>query len=91
MWVLIIAVVTASLLGSFHCIGMCGPLAIWASGSGDQVERRTLAFATTLYHFGRLCTYMVAGLIAGAIGGAIDLGGEVLGYQVAAARVVGVT
>lgn len=91
MWVLIVAVVTASLLGSFHCVGMCGPLAIWASGAGDHVKKGTWAAATSLYHVGRLSTYALAGLIAGAIGSAVDFGGHALGYQVAAARVVGVT
>ncbi|MCA9136376.1 MAG: sulfite exporter TauE/SafE family protein [Planctomycetales bacterium] len=83
------AVVTASLLGSMHCVGMCGPLAIWASGSGDRVNRRTLVASTLLYHVGRLTTYTLAGAAAGLIGSVIDIGGSILGVQVAAARVVG--
>ena len=63
--VLATAVVTASLLGSMHCVGMCGPLAIWASGGGDQVSRGTLLTSTSLYHAGRLTTYTLAGCIAG--------------------------
>lgn len=89
MWLLISAVVTASLLGSLHCVGMCGPLAIWASGAGDGRRGRQLAVATTLYHFGRLLTYALAGLIAGAAGQLVDLGGEALGVQLVAARIVG--
>jgi sulfite exporter TauE/SafE len=45
--------------------------------------------ATTLYHFGRLLTYALAGLIAGAAGQLVDLGGEALGVQLVAARIVG--
>ncbi|MGB7344193.1 MAG: sulfite exporter TauE/SafE family protein [Pirellulaceae bacterium] len=89
MWMLISAVATASLLGSMHCVGMCGPLAIWASGAGDSAGKKTVAIATFLYHIGRLLTYMIAGLIAGFIGSAIEIGGQWMGYQVMAARVVG--
>ena len=89
VWVLAGAVVTASVLGSMHCVGMCGPLAIWASGAGDNVGPRTLAASTSLYHFGRLTTYAMAGAIAGLLGSLVDVGGSVLGIQVAAARLVG--
>ena len=89
MWILISAVATASLLGSMHCVGMCGPLAIWASGAGDSAKKRTVAVATFLYHIGRLVTYLIAGLIAGVIGSAVEIGGQWLGYQVMAARFVG--
>ena len=88
MWVLIGAVVTASVLGSMHCVGMCGPLALWASGAGEGNSR--LAFNSSLYHFGRLLTYALVGLLAGLAGQLTDAGGEVLGVQLAAARIVGV-
>ncbi len=88
MWILIGAVLTASVLGSLHCVGMCGPLALWASGAGDSNSR--LAVNSALYHFGRMLTYGVVGLSAGLIGQATDFGGELLGVQLAAARIVGV-
>lgn len=88
MWILAGAVVTASVLGSLHCVGMCGPLAIWASGAGDVRPR--LAFNTSLYHLGRMFTYALVGLLAGLVGQITDLGGHVLGVQLAAARIVGV-
>lgn len=90
MWILVTAVVTASLLGSMHCVGMCGPLAIWASGAGEkQSSRRQIVTSTSLYHLGRLITYTIAGLIAGGIGSLVDIGGQTLGFQLAAARIVG--
>lgn len=89
MWILITAVLTASLLGSMHCVGMCGPLAIWASGTGQTTSRRTLALSTTLYHLGRLVTYALAGLIAGGLGQLVDVGGQALGVQLVAARIAG--
>lgn len=54
------------MLGSFHCVGMCGPLALslplsnhsfWAKFSG-----------ALLYNAGRIVTYSVFGLIFGLIG-----------------------
>ncbi|MCA9131925.1 MAG: sulfite exporter TauE/SafE family protein [Planctomycetales bacterium] len=89
MWILVSAVVTASLLGSLHCVGMCGPLAIWASGAGDGRSRSQMVLATSLYHIGRMLTYALAGLIAGAAGQLVDIGGQALGLQLLAARVVG--
>lgn len=89
MFVFLTAVLTASLLGSMHCVGMCGPLAIFASGAGTSAPRRTVMISTMLYHLGRLTTYAIAGLIAGAIGSAVDTGGQALGFQLAAARLVG--
>ncbi len=89
MWILISAVVSASLLGSLHCVGMCGPLAIWASGAGEGQRATQLAVASGLYHFGRLLTYALAGFIAGAVGQILDQGGQSLGIQLVAARVVG--
>ncbi|GAB5403081.1 MAG: sulfite exporter TauE/SafE family protein [Aureliella sp.] len=89
MLLLLTAVVTASLLGSMHCVGMCGPLAIWASGAGQQTPRRQLVTAAGLYHLGRLLTYALAGLIAGAVGQLADFGGQALGIQLFAARLAG--
>jgi sulfite exporter TauE/SafE len=90
MWILIAAVASASLLGSTHCVGMCGPLAMWASGVGDSASSRgQVVRSTALYHLGRLLTYSLAGAIAGGLGSLVDVGGGALGIQLAAARIVG--
>lgn len=89
MLVFLAAIVVSSLLGSMHCVGMCGPLAIFASGAGESASRRQVVWSTLLYHFGRLMTYAIAGMIAGAVGSIVDSGGQALGFQLAAARVVG--
>src|SRR6056297_289102 len=78
-----LAVLVASLLGSLHCVGMCGPLAIWATGNQHRVA------SLTAYHLGRLTTYLSAGLMAGLLGSAITLGGDVAGFQSMAARICG--
>lgn len=89
MFVLGTAVITASLLGSMHCVGMCGPLALWASGAGDKRSWLSVSIASVLYHLGRLLTYVGVGALAGAAGELMDLGGNLLGIQLVAARLVG--
>lgn len=89
MLVLAAAVLTASFLGSTHCVGMCGPLAMWASGLGESASKWPVIRGNALYHFGRMLTYIIAGTMAGALGSLVDVGGSVLGVQLAAARVVG--
>lgn len=87
MWMFIGTIVVASLLGSMHCVGMCGPLAMWASGVGQP--RKSLAVNTSLYHVGRLLTYGLAGALAGFVGQLTDIGGRLLGLQSLAAQLVG--
>jgi uncharacterized protein len=48
------------LLGSFHCVGMCGPIAL-------SVPGKTLA-AKLIYNVGRTITYIVMGGIVGFVG-----------------------
>lgn len=83
MLTLAIAVLFASFLGSLHCVGMCGPFAIWATHGGAA---RT---SITAYHFGRLTTYLSAGLVAGILGSMVQVGGEIAGYQSLAAKIAG--
>lgn len=89
------AVLTASLLGSTHCAGMCGAFAAFAASpdrNEQPVSRRALNAA---YNAGRLATYLAFGAIAGSIGAAFDLGGSLIGVQrvaglVAAGLMIGV-
>jgi len=89
MFYLLLATLTASLLGSLHCVGMCGPLAIMASQAGSGVRKRAVAISTVMYHLGRWTTYCMAGAFAGSVGSLINLSGQWLGWQVAAARIAG--
>jgi len=75
MTALLLAVLTASLLGSLHCAGMCGCFAALATGAP---ARGTLA-PLAAYHAGRLVTYILAGAAAGLAGRVLDLGGAHLG------------
>ena len=61
------------LLGSFHCIGMCGPIAFVLPL--DRSSKSKMMFQTFLYHFGRLLTYASIGLVFGLIGKGLYLAG----------------
>jgi sulfite exporter TauE/SafE len=54
------------LLGSFHCIGMCGPIAFMLPVDRNNKLRRISQIF--LYHFGRILTYSIIGLIFGFLG-----------------------
>ncbi len=74
---LFFAVLTASLLGSLHCAGMCGGFLLFAVGTpthsahDSPIPRWRLHAA---YHLGRLLTYLAIGAAAGLLGAALDLG-----------------
>lgn len=53
-------------LGSLHCVGMCGPLALSLPiGLGSTA---TFVLGRALYNLGRVATYAVMGILAGLIG-----------------------
>lgn len=63
------------LAGSFHCIGMCGPLALSLPLNNDS--RRGRIYSIALYNIGRAVTYSLMGVLFGAIGSTLFL----TGYQ----------
>jgi len=80
MTALIITVFLASLLGSAHCVGMCGPFALIA-GMSSPDDKRTSLWPTAAYNLGRLLTYIVVGIIFGGLGLAINHGTSLAGFQ----------
>ena len=68
------------LMGSLHCVGMCGPIMIAFSGS----NRSTSGFV--LYHSGRILSYLIIGLVLGGIGSFVS----VLQIQQVATLILGV-
>jgi sulfite exporter TauE/SafE len=90
MTALVVGVFLASLLGSLHCAGMCGAfLAIAVNGIGpDRPRQAPLQIA---YHGGRLLTYMMLGVAAGAAGHLLDLTGTLAGVRPVAAALAGAT
>ena len=54
------------LVGSLHCVGMCGPIAFMLPVSHDKPAKKALQIL--LYHLGRILAYAVIGLVFGLIG-----------------------
>ena len=91
IFILIGTVLTASLVGSLHCAGMCGGLMLFALGADAKDQSKKAKFKLqSAYHGGRLLTYTLLGVIAGTIGQALDFGGSFVGLQRAAAIFAGV-
>ena len=66
------------LLGSFHCVGMCGPIVLAVPGKS--------ILSKLSYNFGRAITYTLMGAIIGFIGEGFSL----VGWQQALSVAVGV-
>lgn len=87
---LVAAVFIASLLGSMHCVGMCGAfLAIAVDSDPGSPRKASRIPLAAWYHLGRLVTYLVLGFVGGAIGAAVNLTAEAAGLQRAAAALAG--
>ncbi|MDT8322604.1 MAG: sulfite exporter TauE/SafE family protein [Bacteroidota bacterium] len=61
------------LVGSVHCLGMCGPIVLVLPG--EVRERGRFFFSRVLYNLGRAVTYAAMGLVVGFIGQSIALAG----------------
>ena len=55
------------LAGGLHCVGMCGPLVLAATSKYPFVG------AKLIYNLGRVITYGLLGILAGAIGGLFQI------------------
>jgi len=64
---------TIGLLGSLHCVGMCGPIALSLPYQGSQ--RVYAAGNVLLYNLGRVATYSLLGIIIGMVGRGFFLAG----------------
>lgn len=65
--------VILGLLGSFHCIGMCGPIAFLLPL--NRINRSKRIFQILSYHSGRLFTYGLLGFVFGLLGKGLNLFG----------------
>lgn len=74
------------LLGSLHCLGMCGPLALALPVGG--LSPRRVAWARLAYSAGRVGTYALLGAVVGWLGERVALGGLARSVSVVAAGVL---
>ncbi|WP_234859340.1 sulfite exporter TauE/SafE family protein [Aquimarina aquimarini] len=70
MW---ISAIILGLLGSFHCVGMCGPIAFMLPVNRSNTTQKF--FQIFLYHFGRLLAYSIIGLFFGILGKSLNIFG----------------
>jgi sulfite exporter TauE/SafE len=75
---------TLGLVGSTHCLGMCGPLALAIPMSTSQ--RMLMTFQALKYNLGRVMTYALLGAVFGLLG----MGVELAGIQKSFSIVIGV-
>ncbi|MCA9705395.1 MAG: sulfite exporter TauE/SafE family protein [Myxococcales bacterium] len=81
------AVLLASVLGSVHCVAMCGGFATVAAGCGRSGRRGA---STAAYQLGRLLGYLGLGVATGLLGAGLDLAGaSLVGLQRGAAWLTG--
>jgi len=64
---------TIGLIGSFHCIGMCGPIVVALPLKKHNLISKIIG--TILYNSGRVITYSFIGLLFGILGRGIRLAG----------------
>lgn len=72
---ILISALILGLMGSFHCAGMCGPIAIALPLHGNTVPQKI--FGGALYNIGRTITYGIMGAIFGLLGQGISM----IGFQ----------
>ena len=72
------------LLGSFHCVGMCGPIAFMLPVDRSSTFKKITQIA--IYHFGRLLAYSIIGLVFGLIGKSL----YIFGFQQQLSIIIGV-
>jgi len=86
MFALMTTVLIASLLGSLHCVGMCGPFALLAGcGNGRGFQ----SAPTAAYSLGRLVSYTMVGVLFGSLGMSLNASGSWVGWQQTATWLAG--
>lgn len=72
---ILLSALVLGIMGSFHCAGMCGPIAIALPLHGNTILQKI--FGGTLYNVGRTITYGIMGAIFGLLGQGISM----IGFQ----------
>jgi len=89
---ILVSALTMGLLGGVHCVVMCGGIVgVLGAGLPSCTRARTLGPLrfVVAYNVGRVVSYGLAGLLAGALGAAVDHADVVYGAQVGLRFVAG--
>jgi sulfite exporter TauE/SafE len=63
---MLVSALILGLLGSLHCVGMCGPIAFMLPVDRSNSFKKVSQVG--IYHFGRLLAYSIIGLVFGLVG-----------------------
>ena len=81
---MLISAFVLGLFGSFHCVGMCGPIAFMLPVDRTNAVKKVTQI--TIYHIGRLISYSIIGLVFGLVGKSL----YIFGFQQQLSIVIGV-
>ncbi|WP_178983959.1 sulfite exporter TauE/SafE family protein [Winogradskyella helgolandensis] len=70
---MLVSALILGLLGSLHCVGMCGPIAFMLPVDRSNSFKKVSQIG--MYHFGRLLAYSIIGLVFGLVGKSFSLFG----------------
>jgi len=70
---MLVSALILGLMGSLHCVGMCGPIAFMLPV--DRTNNYKKFGQIFIYHFGRLLAYDIIGLIFGLLGKGLSIFG----------------
>jgi len=70
---MLVSALILGLMGSLHCVGMCGPIAFMLPV--DRTNNYKKFGQIFIYHFGRLLAYGIIGLIFGLLGKGLSIFG----------------
>ncbi|WP_343487240.1 sulfite exporter TauE/SafE family protein [Allomuricauda sp. d1] len=70
---MLLSAIVLGFLGSLHCLGMCGPIAFMLPVDRNSTSKKLSQLF--IYHFGRILSYSLMGLVFGLVGKGLYLFG----------------
>lgn len=80
---IMLSALVLGLMGSFHCVGMCGPIVLALPLHGNNIQQKI--FGGLLYNVGRTITYATMGAVFGLLGQGLRL----VGFQQVVSVIMG--
>lgn len=80
---ILLSALVLGLMGSFHCVGMCGPIVLALPLQGNNIKQKI--FGGILYNTGRTITYAAMGAVFGLLGQGLRL----VGFQQVVSVIMG--
>jgi len=86
MWQLLAPALSLGFISGFHCVGMCGPIALALPVYNLNAALKKIA--VLLYHTGRITTYATLGLLFGLLGRQLYVAGFQRWFSIAAGVII---